>query len=46
MLLRDIASENESQVILVTHSEVIMAESKEQNLTLLLDGQADNLTKR
>ncbi len=46
VLLRDIASENESQVILVTHSEIILEESLEQNLTLLLDGQADDLARR
>lgn len=46
VVLRDIASENKSQVILVTHSEVILEESLEQNLTLLLDEQADDLAGR
>lgn len=46
VLLRDIASENGSQVILVTHSEVILDESLDTNLTLLLEGQADNLAKK
>jgi ABC-type cobalamin/Fe3+-siderophores transport system ATPase subunit len=46
VLLRDIASENQSQVILVTHSEVILEESLEKNLTLLLDGKADNLAQK
>jgi hypothetical protein len=46
VLLRDIASENGSQVVLVTHSEVILAEALEKNLTLLLDGRADNLASR
>ena len=43
VLLRDIASENHSQVVLVTHSEVILDEALENNLTLLLDGKADDL---
>ena len=43
VLLRDIASENGSQVVLVTHSEVILEEALETNLTLLLEGRADNL---
>lgn len=43
VLLRDIASDNGSQVVLVTHSEVILDEALDQNLTLLLEGQADDL---
>lgn len=46
VLLRDIASENESQVILVTHSEVILEEALDNNLTLLLDGKADDLAAK
>lgn len=46
VLLRDIASENGSQVVLVTHSEVILDEALDTNLTLLLDGQADNLARK
>ena len=46
VLLRDIASENESQVVLVTHSEVILDEALENNLTLLLDGKADDLAAK
>lgn len=46
VLLRDIASENGSQVILVTHSEVILDEALDNNLTLLQEGQADNLAKK
>lgn len=46
VLLRDIASENGSQVILVTHSEVILDEALDNNLTLLLEGVADNLAKK
>ena len=46
VLLRDIASENGSQVVMVTHSEVILGEALDTNLTLLLDGQADDLAKK
>lgn len=46
VLLRDIASENGSQVVMVTHSEVILDEALDNNLTLLLEGRADDLAKR
>ncbi|GHU05129.1 ATPase AAA [Betaproteobacteria bacterium] len=46
VLLRDIANENSSQVVIVTHSEVILNEALDNNLTLLLEGQADNLADR
>lgn len=46
VLLRDIASENGSQVVMVTHSEVILDEALDTNLTLLLDGRSDNLAKK
>ena len=46
VLLRDIASENESQVVMVTHSEVILDEALDNNLTLLLDGKADDLAAK
>ena len=46
VLLREIAAENESQVILVTHSEVILEEALDHNLTLLLGGQADDLAAK
>ncbi len=46
VLLRDIAAENGSQVILVTHSEVILDAALDRNLTLLLEGRADNLAKK
>lgn len=46
VLLRDIASENGSQVVLVTHSEVILDEALDNNLTLLLEGRADDLAKK
>lgn len=46
VLLREIAAENESQVVLVTHSEVILDEALDHNLTLLLDGRADDLAAK
>lgn len=46
VLLRDIASENSSQVVMVTHSEVILEEALDNNLTLLLEGQADDLARK
>lgn len=46
VLLRDIASENGSQVVMVTHSEVILDEALDTNLTLLLEGRADDLAKK
>lgn len=45
VLLRDIAGDNGSQVVIVTHSEVILDEALDNNLTLLLDGRAENLAK-
>jgi hypothetical protein len=46
VLLRDIASENLSQVVMVTHSEVILDEALDKNLTLLIEGRADDLAKK
>lgn len=46
ILLRDIASENNSQVVMVTHSEVILDEALDKNLTLLLNGKADDLAQK
>ena len=46
VLLRQIGSEKQSQVIMVTHSEVILEEALDRNLTLLLEGQADNLAEK
>lgn len=46
VLLRDIASENHSQVVMVTHSEVILDEALDNNLTLLMDGKADDLARK
>lgn len=46
VLLRDIASGNGSQVVLVTHSEVILDEAIDRNLTLLIEGRAERVTER
>ena len=46
VLLRDIASENQSQVVMVTHSEVISDEALDKNLTLLTEDRADNLARK
>lgn len=46
VLLRDIATENQSQVVIVTHSEVILDEALDKNLTLLLEGRADDLAQK
>lgn len=46
VLLREIAAENDSQVVLVTHSEVILDEALDHNLTLLLGGKADDLAAK
>ena len=46
VLLREIATQNESQAILVTHSEVILEEALDHNLTLLLAGRADDVAAK
>ena len=46
VLLREIAERNDSQVILATHSEVILEDALDRNLTLLLRGRADDLAAR
>ena len=46
VLLRDLAARNDSQIVLVTHSEVILNEALERNLTLLLGGTAYELAPR
>lgn len=44
VLLRDIAAENDSQVVMVTHSEVILEEAVDRNLTLILDGKVEDIS--
>ena len=46
VLLRDEAARSGSQVVLVTHSEVILGEALDRSLTLLLDGQAHDLASK
>ena len=46
VLLREIAARNESQVVLVTHSDIILQEALDHNLTLLLEGLADDLAAK
>ena len=46
VLLRELAAENASQVILATHSEVILGEALDHNLTLLLAGRSDDLAAK
>lgn len=46
VLLRDIATENHSQVVIVTHSEVILDEALDKNLTLLVDGVSDDIAQK
>jgi hypothetical protein len=42
-ILKTVASENACQVIIATHSEVILDDAVDTNLTLLLNGEAVNL---
>lgn len=46
ILLRDLAAQRESQIIMVTHSEIVLREASEHNLTMLLRGKADDLAKK
>ncbi len=42
-ILKDVAHENQCQVVIATHSEVILDDAVETNLTLLINGEALNL---
>lgn len=46
VLLRDIAHRNGCQVVMVTHSEVILREALDTNLTLILGEQGENLATK
>lgn len=46
VLLRDIARECGSQIIMATHSEVILDEALDTHLILLLEGRADDLARK
>lgn len=43
-VLKHLAEENGNQIIIATHSEVILNEAADNNLMLLLDGEAVNLS--
>ncbi len=45
-ILNHVAEKNGCQVIIATHSEVILDDAMETNLTLLLNGEAVNLAKQ
>lgn len=46
LLLREVAAQRDSQIVMVTHSETILREALDRNLTFLLRGSADNLADR
>ena len=46
VLLRDLAHRNGCQVVMVTHSEVVLRDALEKNLTLILGGTAENLARK
>lgn len=43
VLLRDLAAKRGTQIVLATHSEEVLREALDHNLTLLLDGRAESL---
>ncbi len=45
-ILKDVAERNGCQVVIATHSEVILDDAVDTNLTLLLHGEAVNLAKQ
>jgi predicted ATPase len=45
-ILKTVALENGSQVIIATHSEAILDDAVDTNLTLLLDGTTDNIADK
>ncbi len=45
-ILKDVAHVNGSQIVIATHSEVILDDAVETNLTLLINGEAVNLATR
>jgi predicted ATPase len=42
-LLRGLGRRNQCQVVIVTHSEVVLGDALDTNLTLILDGKAENI---
>jgi energy-coupling factor transporter ATP-binding protein EcfA2 len=45
-ILKYLAEENGNQIIIATHSEVILTEAADNNLILLIDGEAVNLADK
>ncbi|MCK5876029.1 MAG: AAA family ATPase [Candidatus Marithrix sp.] len=45
-LLNHIAQKHDNQIIIATHSEVILENTVESNLVMLIDGEANNLAKK
>lgn len=45
-LLKHLAQQNNNQIIIATHSEVILNEAADNNLMLLIDGEAINLADK
>ena len=43
VLLRDLAAKRDTQIVLATHSEEVLREALDHNLTLLIDGRAEPL---
>ena len=46
VLLRDIAHKNGCQVVIVTHSEILLREALDTNLSLILHGRVENLAEK
>jgi Fe-S cluster assembly ATPase SufC len=45
-VIKHLAEQNENQIIIATHSEVILNEAADNNLTLLIDGEAISLADK
>lgn len=45
-LLRNLADKNDNQIIIATHSEVILDEASDNNLVMILDGNPINIAKK
>jgi Fe-S cluster assembly ATPase SufC len=45
-VLKDVAQKNNCQVVIVTHSEVILNDAVEHNLTMILNGESIDLADR
>lgn len=45
-LLKNLADKNDNQIIIATHSEVILDEAAETNLVMILDGEPINIAKK